>query len=415
MVELRLHYLFCALALSACVTDGSGDQGGQTVQNGAVTNRDAARSALANAMARRDEAAIAEATAAWRAFNIELPPELPERYQTSAVRSPDRRDATTLARSLWPRLVDRAWWRSDPVTPRPLREPAKFIQAALIGYELTGDPAMLDAASEAGDYLISVQRISQSGVFGFPVPRGNLDRPENRAAARFLAEADANGIPRDRVLREGWIIEDLGNGDLNYDNGLVGEALFSLYRASGQERFRNAAVAAAEWALTRPIVPNYNYNGFTVALLAAAYDVTAEQRYLEDALVRARLGVLSGQEREGPLAGSWIDPHNRRHVYRFIMVRQLSRLRASLPDDSTAVLELDQAIRAAVVALEREMDAGGGLTVGDAGVEAYCALAALEGSAPGQLSNVAALSRRASEDGALLSAVGQFCFLRLEA
>jgi hypothetical protein len=79
-------------------------------------------------------------------------------------------------------------------------------------------------------------------------------------------------------------------------------------------------VRAAEWALTRPLVANWNYNAFSARLLARAYLVTQEPRFLEGARRKFELGVLPGQTE----TGRWFDPHNARTQYHAILTTALA-------------------------------------------------------------------------------------------
>ncbi len=363
---------FLFLVASACVSHGliAGEL--------AVDRREieSARAALSQALASRSPDEIGTATVTWRLLNEDLPPERAE----ETVPFPDSEagisesEAQALARALWRRIEDYAWWERPNHEPQPLRVPATFIDAALNAAEITQDRRMLDRAIRAGDYLLSVQT-RLGGVFGFPVPRSRLERAENQAALRFLERARAGGIRLQDIVRENWIVEDLGDGGLNFDNGLAGESLFALYEATGEQRFLAGARRAADWALTRPLVVNYNYNGFSAALLARAFAVTGERHYLDEAVERAILGVVSGQFKHGPQTGSWIDPHNRRHVYRYVMIRQLAIVYDVVPEDHPEKAAIGEALQAAVWAVEREMRLLGGLTTGDAGQAAYCVLA----------------------------------------
>ncbi len=140
----------------------------------------------------------------------------------------------------------------------------------------------------------------------------------------------------DEVVKNGWAFDDLTDGGLQFDNALCGVALFELYEVSQERRFLKGAVATADWTLERFCVPNWNYNSFSVYLLATAYHVTHESKYLKAAKEKIRLGVLPGQLLDGPHKGRWADPHNARPAYHYIMVRGLTALFAVLPiDDPT--------------------------------------------------------------------------------
>jgi hypothetical protein len=79
------------------------------------------------------------------------------------------------------------------------------------------------------------------------------------------------------------------------------------------------------------MVPNWNYNSFSVYLLAKIALVTGEARYLEAAKKKALIGVIPGQLADGAHAGRWLDAHNARPAYHYIMMRALAQLAAALP------------------------------------------------------------------------------------
>ena len=79
------------------------------------------------------------------------------------------------------------------------------------------------------------------------------------------------------------------------------------------------------------MVTNWNYNSFSVGLLARAFAVTGERKYLEAATKKARLGVIPGQLIDGPYAGRWLDGHNARPPYHYIMLRSLVALVEVMP------------------------------------------------------------------------------------
>jgi hypothetical protein len=112
--------------------------------------------------------------------------------------------------------------------------------------------------------------------------------------------------------------------------------VLELYEITKDKRYLDAAKRASDWALTRPLVSNWNYNSFSVYLLARAYRVTGEKKYLEGATKKAMLGVIPGQLTEGPNAGRWNDAHNARPSYHYIMLRGLAELAAVMPKDNSA-------------------------------------------------------------------------------
>ena len=233
------------------------------------------------------------------------------------------------------KLESMRWWKIgvDPKTLKaPLRGPASVlsgnIAAARAG--LDGADQSLLVAKQAADFLIWAQDQAESGVFPFPAARGTSNERAMEVATRFLAKAEKVG-KLDSVVRNGWAFDDLGDGGLQFDNGECGVAMFEIYELTMDARYLKSARRSADWAAERPLCTNWNYNSFSVELLAKAFEVTQERRYLEKAIDKALLGVIPGQLREGPHAGRWIDPHNARPAYHYIMMRGLTRLIGVMP------------------------------------------------------------------------------------
>lgn len=263
-------------------------------------------------------------------------------------------------------------------------------------------------ARDAGNYLLEAQQAAGTGVFGFPlVPAAGSEA--ERLVARFAREARAKGLI-DHFARGGWIIDDFGNGDLQYDNGLAGQALIALASATGGARYLDAARRAGRWAMQRPIVPNFNYNGFTAALLADLYRATGEQVFLEEAVVRAELGILSGQVADGPYTGSWIDPHNKRLVYRAIMIGQLADLVRALPADHERRPVIVAGLKRALRAWEAPQDARNAIGNIDSAARAYCKLDMLPLALRRELGLPSATQKRLWSVGAGLIARGEAQF-----
>jgi hypothetical protein len=96
--------------------------------------------------------------------------------------------------------------------------------------------------------------------------------------------------------------------------------MFEAHALTGDAAFRDSGVRAADWALRRPLVVNWNYNAFSARLLARAYRATWEPRFLEAARRKFELGVLPGQTE----TGRWFDPHNARTQYHAILCTALA-------------------------------------------------------------------------------------------
>jgi uncharacterized protein YyaL (SSP411 family) len=142
---------------------------------------------------------------------------------------------------------------------------------------------------------------------------------------------------------------------LQFDNGECGVALLELYEVTKDPRHLAAACKATDWAAARPLCPNWNYNSFSVYLLAKAYSMTNDPRYLDTAIRKARLGVIPGQLTDGPYAGRWTDPHNARSAYHYIMLRALAQLAAVMPKDHIHRAEVINALALGLKARNAEM------------------------------------------------------------
>jgi hypothetical protein len=241
----------------------------------------------------------------------------------------------------WHTQIEKArWWRQglDPTQlERALREPAAVIVGGLAMYRAgVGDKdRSLRIAREAGDFLLWAQQQAGTGGFPFPAARGVTRDNAFVAAERYMKQAEKRGRLNE-VVRNGWAINDAGDGGLQFDNGECGVAMFDLYETTRDTKYLDAAKKSADWALARPLAPNWNYNSFSVFLLARAYRVTRELKYLDGAHIKANLGVIPGQLTRGPNAGRWNDGHNARAGYHYIMLRALVELASAMPNSDPA-------------------------------------------------------------------------------
>ncbi len=300
-------------------------------------------------------------------------PESPDEYRAVAD------DARPLTASELPTAFDvyipyierQKWWRIglDPTTTsHSLREVAAVIEGCLAARPLSeaNGETLLTMAKEAGDFLIWTQGQAGTGILPLPAVRNGKGRPLEVAEA-FYRQAERNG-KLDQVIQNGWAIDDLDDGGLQFDNGLAGVALVHLYQVTSDERYKQSAIRAADWAVSRRVVTNWNYNSFSVFLLAETYRMTDDEKYLSSARKKALLGVLPGQLTEGSRRGRWADPHNARPPYHYIMVRALAALAAVMPADDSDQPEIVECLRLALSA--RNPDFRKGVLNADSSVEA---------------------------------------------
>jgi hypothetical protein len=228
-----------------------------------------------------------------------------------------------------------AAWKSGIAPTRmtsALRAPAAVLSGcvAIAKADLEGEADALDLAKELANFLMWTQEQAGAGCFPFPAAKGTSEDRAMQVATRFLQKAEQAG-KLDETVRNGWAFEDHGDGGLQFDNAECGIALFELHELTQDSRHLASARKAADWALRRPLCTNWNYNAFSVHLLAKAHAVTQDPHYLESALQKARLGVIPGQLTHGPHAGRWMDAHNARPAYHYIMMGALAQLAAGLP------------------------------------------------------------------------------------
>jgi hypothetical protein len=341
------------------------------------------RTALREALARQDLIEIHNAVAVIneRFGTKQGVPETPDQFTRIPFNAPllAKVEAVASMPAIAAYIARHRWWRIglDPTKmSRPLREPASAIIGLLAFSRVSQTtnvasdvikasgpntlmPAhdrYLDTAREAGDFLLWAQAQAGSGVFPFPASRGNTDSTAFRSASRQLARAEKKGLAN--VIKNGWAIEDDDDGGLQFDNGECGLAIFALYEATHDKKYLNAAVRSAQWAMQRPLVANWNYNSFSVRLLARAYVVTGNKAFLDGATQKALLSVIPGQLTRGENKGRWADAHNARPTYHYIMLDSLVELvnamRKAKRDKDSASASVINALRLGLIARNQD-------------------------------------------------------------
>lgn len=248
-------------------------------------------------------------------------PENPPDYAKPNWNTPDFAKVEALWLESFERMKDRNGWvqaemayktnRSQPRLRVSYRNAHAYFQSSEANLKNAGN--FLKSAVEGTNYMLSEQ--TSSGVFGYPYDPNAKDGLKS-AALRIVQEGERRGL----IMTEGkWVIEDLDDGGLQFDNGEVGLGLLHAYVLTGNKRYLESARRAGDWAIKRPIVRNFNYNGFSGNLLARLYRVTGEQKYLDAAKEKFVYGVLPGQMENG----RWFDRHNASIQYHSLMMRQL--------------------------------------------------------------------------------------------
>lgn len=286
---------------------------------------EAGRRALAAQDAAAVRAAVTKAIAALGPWAGN--PETATRYYPPIVTTPF--DAAQ-ARDWWLKEIERGlrglpWLKNPAGDPRKMQAGLREAAWPLDGLARTAllFPEHRDELTthvRAGaDWLIKLQH--PSGVFPFPIGPGLNPREKvGHIVARTIAEHP------DIVVND-WIPDDRTDGGLQFDNGLCGRALISAWELTKDARYLEAARKSGDWAIARPLVANWNYNVFSVGLLARLSTATGEARYLDAAVQKADVGVLPGQMP----GGRWFDAHNACAVYHNILLRDLLELLHALP------------------------------------------------------------------------------------
>jgi len=355
-VKPRLH-IFIACGLIACgfFTDcdklKAGIPASELAKALAENNLDTVRAAVAKAR---------EALG-----NKAGEPEVPDEFRAvpAEARLMSRAEAQRGFTPHFVTLEKMRWWKVgiDPTTlTAPLRGPASVIvgNVAAARAKLDGAERSLAMAKDAAAFLIWAQEQAGSGVYPFPAARGTSKARAMEVATRFIANADKMG-KLETVVRNGWAFDDAGDGGLQFDNGECGVAMLHLYEVTKDDRHLESVRKSADWAAGQPLCPNWNYNSFSVFLLSRMHAATQEQKYLDAAIIKARLGVIPGQLTNGPHAGRWIDPHNARPAYHYIMMRALTQLVAVMPPEHVARPEIVCALSRGLKTRNAEMVARG--------------------------------------------------------
>ena len=311
------------------------------------------KAALSAALAQEDLPAIRAAVAVGvRALGDRAGvPEVADKYSTvpKSARWLTPAEAQPGFAPQFARLEPLCWWRvgADPTTfTQALRAPAAVLagNVAAARAKLDGAERGLALAKDAADFLMWAQAEAGTGVYPFPAARSTSTDRAMEAATSFIVKAGRAG-KLEAIVRRGWVFDDLGDGGLQFDHGECGVAMFEYHEFTRDPRALASARRAADWATARPLVTNWNYNSFSVWLLAKAHVVTSDAAYLAAAKKKALLGVIPGQLTTGPHAGRWADAHNARPAYHYIMLRALAQLAAVLPKDDPDRAAIVQSLR----------------------------------------------------------------------
>ncbi len=158
-------------------------------------------------------------------------------------------------------------------------------------------------------------------------PQGHFPFPDLRGKNIRFGDMTTKQLQNGSItIEDGWIITPDPDGGSQFDTGVCGVALLRAGELLKDESYLAAGRRAAEWAAKQKCCTNFNYNAFSVSLLARA-------GMQEDALEKFRVGVAPGQAKNG----RWLDAHNARTVYHVIILRALADLGRSAEVDAVAL------------------------------------------------------------------------------
>lgn len=302
---------------------------------------------LESALNARDRTAIDNGVTQMRAILGPFAgiPESPEKYHVPVNDTqPDYQRVVGAWQNVYDRTLSSAGSRSPDAAQNKieLRRPA-YIALACIAAAQAGLPdrdAYLARAREELDYLLARQ--DESGLF--PYPAFPVGAPPNVVAMvkRIREEQPQN-------IRNGYLY--INDDGMQFDVGCAGVAMCEGHRVTGDRRYLESAERAGAWAIRQPLSTNWNYNAFSVWLLASLYDITGRPEYLHAAVDKTEFGVLPGLME----TGRWVDQHNAKQSYHFVMVRSLSILEHAMPAGHPAHEDIRAKLRLAVRARSEDI------------------------------------------------------------
>jgi hypothetical protein len=206
------------------------------------------------------------------------------------------------------------------------------------------------------DDLADLQRLAKGCatiLMTLQQPEGHLPFPDLRGKNLRFGDMINRQLNAGTVeIKDEWLITADPEGGSQFDTGVCGVALLKAGAVFKEATWTAAGLEAANWALTQKCCPNFNYNAFSVSLLAEAYRLHHDERFLQAALHKFRVGVAPGQAANG----RWMDAHNARTVYHIIILRALGDLAAVVKAERP---EIDALAKPAIQALLDEFDAMG--------------------------------------------------------
>lgn len=187
-------------------------------------------------------------------------------------------------------------------------------------------------ANRALDSLASMQL--PNGAFPFPDLRPYGDPVFSPIIQNYL---NSLGLDSSLVLIGGWIIDDRNTGQFKFDAGVIGNAFYEAYVYTGKIKYKNIALAVANYMMPLKMSLNYNYNTFVSLALTRGYQLSNDTNYLNRAVINLRYGLKPGQLANG----RWVDGHNANSRYHNIIIYNSVPTINLIPSTSPYKAELD--------------------------------------------------------------------------
>ena len=235
--------------------------------------------------------------------------------------------------------------RAKPVRSWKLRRYAGLIEACVSVWPATKKSVpqkllLLDELMSGACKILTDLQCAE-GHFPFPDLRGK--------SIRFGEALNKMVKQHPGAIKNGWCLLPEPQGGTQFDTGLCGSALLRAGLLKGNKQWIAAALRAADWAAKQDSVPNFNYNSFSMELLANV-TYSSNSNYLERAVEIFKVGVLPGQME----SGRWFDPHNARTVYHHINIRAMTALLEALPQGHKERTVVTTSLKSAVQNLTAE-------------------------------------------------------------
>ena len=251
-----------------------------------------------------------------------IPESRETRYIPQSKTEVNKSTISTAWSQLWPSKFDQYGSRNNVASKNKieLRESGYVVIAYAAA--AAADPDNLDVYTQRikEELAYLLERQSSQGFFPYPAQPAGGSPPHIRKLVAELVASNPESV------ENGYI--NVAQSGYQFDTGICAIAMLEGYKLMGDTVYLKSAERAAKWASTFPLDKNWNYNSFSVLFLARLSTMTNNPDYLESAIQIAELGVLPGQMK----SGIWVDQHNAKESYHFIMVNALAELLHAVPE-----------------------------------------------------------------------------------